>query len=384
MPKKPASRGGKSQQAGAGRGKPARAVRPEVVVIGSGAVGAACASALARGGERVRVLSHPGRSTTAMSGGHLLLQSKRPGPKLDAARRGLELIAEFALGQENDLRFRQTGSLILAVTDEEIAALRQHVDALTEAGVPVEWLDHAAACALESGLAPEVLAASYCPLDAQIDPAALAGAWLQDALAHGASLTSGAAVEGFVTTSGRVVGVVAGGREFAASAVVIAAGPWSADVAALAGVSLDLRPRRGLLLRSASERPLAARPLLSASYLAAKLEAEQSTVSFSFQQHPDGECVLGGSREFAGFEAEEPPEAAAAIIACGARYLPGVAALQWARHDLGFRPWTSTGLPFVGKCAVPGVYLACGHEGDGITLAADTAQQIAGLIGGVD
>jgi len=370
MPKKPAQRGA----------KPPRAAKPEVVVIGSGAVGAACASALARRGERVRVLSHPGRSTTAMSGGHLLLQSKRPGPKLEAARRSVEWLAEFALGQEDDLRYRRTGSLILAITDEEVAALRQHVNTLTEAGVPVEWLDRESARALEPGIAPEVVAASYCPLDAQIDPAALAGAWLQDALSHGASLTSGVAVESFVTAGGRVVGVVAGGREFAASAVVIAAGPWSAEVAALAGVTLDLRPRRGLLLRAVSGQPLAARPLLSASYLAAKLEAEQSMVSFSFQQHADGECVLGGTREFAGFEAAEPPEAAAAILECGARYLRGVRELDWSQHDTGFRPWTPTGLPYLGRSTVPGVYLACGHEGDGITLAADTAAQIAALI----
>ncbi|MGV3724651.1 MAG: FAD-dependent oxidoreductase, partial [Actinomycetota bacterium] len=90
MSKKPGQRGGKSRGP---QGKPARAVKPEVVVVGSGAVGAACASALARRGERVRVLSHPGRSTTAISGGHLLLQSKAPGPKLDAARRSLALVA---------------------------------------------------------------------------------------------------------------------------------------------------------------------------------------------------------------------------------------------------------------------------------------------------
>jgi D-hydroxyproline dehydrogenase subunit beta len=95
-----------------------------VIVIGAGVVGAACASALARAGCSVRVLYHPRRSTTQLSGGHLLLQSKRPGPSLDLARRSLELLAAFAGGREAALGYSRTGSLILALTVEELAVLR--------------------------------------------------------------------------------------------------------------------------------------------------------------------------------------------------------------------------------------------------------------------
>lgn len=377
MSRKPSHR---RQAAAAKPGSRSRPARSEVVIVGSGAVGAACASALARKGLAVRVLSHPGRSTTAVSGGHLLLQSRGPGPKLEAARRSVELVAEFARGREEALRYRRTGSLLLAVTDEECEALRAHVEALTDAGIAVGWWSGDQARELEPLLSPAVKAASYCGADAQIDPAALAGAWLQDALAHGAALNSGAAVEGFVTSGGAVVGVVAGGVEFAASAVVLAAGPWSAEIAALAWVNLELRPRRGLLLRAHSADPIAGRPLLGAAYLAAKHAPEPSAVAFSFQQHPDGECILGGTRDFAGFEAGDLDAASEAVRACGARYLPVVNHLRWERREVGFRPWTPTGVPYVGPSGVPGLLLACGHEGDGITLAADTALRIAELV----
>jgi glycine/D-amino acid oxidase-like deaminating enzyme len=353
-----------------------------VVVIGAGAVGAACASALARRGCPVRVFGDPARSTTAVSGGHLLLQSKRPGPSLDLARRSLELLALFAAGREEELLYRQRGSLVLARSEEEAQALRAHWERLREAGVPVEWLDGDASRELEPALSPSVLAASFCPLDAQVHPALLAAAWLQDAVEHRAVVASGARVESFVQSRGTVCGVVAGGVEYPASAVVIAAGPWSGEVAALAGVRLEIRPRRGILLRGHSGRPLASRPLLGAAYLAAKFGEEACGIGFSFQQGADGECVLGGSREFTGFSTEGIEPVAEQIRAAGAASLPALREVEWTRRDVGFRPWTPSGAPSVGPSGVPGLYLACGHEGDGITLAAATAERIAALIAG--
>jgi sarcosine oxidase subunit beta len=293
---------------------------------------------------------------------------------------------EFVAGREEELRYRQTGSLLLAVNAAEAEALRSHWEALNAAGVACEWLDGAAARLLEPELSPALQAATYCPEDAQIDPAALAGAWLQDALAHGASLSSGVLVEGFVTSHGSLTGVVAGQAEYAASAVILAAGPWSGELAAMAGAEVEIIPRRGLLLRGQTDRVLAARPLLGASYLAAKFndpaEPGQNRVSFSFQQHPDGECVLGGTRDFAGFTPEDAPEATEAVLTCGAQYLPAVRDVEWVQQNTGFRPWTRSGLPYLGATSVPSLYLACGHEGDGITLAAVTAERIADALCG--
>jgi glycine/D-amino acid oxidase-like deaminating enzyme len=356
------------------KGSRVTARAPEVIVVGSGAVGAACASALARRGVRVRVVSDPARSTTSVSGGQLLLQSKGPGAVLDLTRRSLELVAELAAGREEALGYRKSGSLLLAVTDAEAAALEQHARDQIDAGVPVEVLSGDAARRLEPELSGEIVAASYCRDDAQVDPRALAGAWLQDALAHGATITSGVRVESLVRTGRRITGVVAGQTELAAHAVVIAAGVWSGELTAMAGLPVEIRPRRGVLLRAVTERVLTQRPLLSGDYLTAKQGADPSSVTFGMQQHPSGECVLGGTRDFAGFDPGDVEAAEAAILACAMRYLPGVREIEWTRRDVGYRPWTPEGHPHIGRSAVPGVYLACGHEGEGITLAAATAE----------
>jgi sarcosine oxidase subunit beta len=241
----------------------------------------------------------------------------------------------------------------------------------------LEWLDGGGARLLEPAVSPEVIAASFCPSDAQVHPGALAAAWLQDAVAQGAAVVSGVLVDSFIMYRGAVRGVVASGTAFPAEAVVLAAGPWSGELAAMAGASVGVRPRRGVLLRGHSERVLASRPLLGASYLAAKFSDDPHAVAFSFQQHPDGTCILGGTREFAGFSTEGLDEAAARILECAGRYLAALREVAWAKPVAGFRPWTPDGLPRIGPSGVPGLYLACGHEGDGVTLAAATAEKIA-------
>jgi hypothetical protein len=95
-----------------------------------------------------------------------------------------------------------------------------------------------------------------------------------------------------------------------------------------------------------------------------------------------GECVLGGSREFVGFETAVSPDLPRRILEHALRYLPALAELEWGAPEPAFRPWTPDGQPRIGACEVPNLYLACGHEGDGITLAAATAERIAGMLVG--
>ena len=359
---------------------PRKSPPPEIVVVGAGVVGAACASALARAGHRVRVLSHPARSTTAVSGGHLLLQSKHPGPTLDLARRSLELLKEFVVGREEELGYRQNGSLILAASGDEEALLRAHFERVSAGGIHLQWLTGDQARELEPALSPAIRAASFCPLDAQVQPGALAAAWLQDALAHRASVTSGALVESFVTSAGAVTGVVAGGIEYPANAVVLAAGVWSGELARMAGADIEIIPRRGILLRGTADKAITSRPLLGAGYLAAKFGDAPCAIAFSLQQHPDNQCVLGGSRETVGFSTADTEPAARRIRECAGHYVPALAQVDWATTTVGFRPWTPEREPRIGPSGVPGLYLACGHEGDGITLAAGTAERLVASI----
>ena len=70
-------------------------------------------------------------------------------------------------------------------------------------------------------------------------------------------------------------------------------------------------------------------------------------------------------------------------------YLPGLRRLQALRIWTGFRPAPVDGRPFIGPWpSRPGVWLATGHEGLGITTSLGTARllvdQILGVASAID
>lgn len=348
---------------------------PTVLVIGAGIIGSASAAALAEAGYAVTVVHDPARNTAEASGGHLLCQSKSDGWQLDLARRSLELLQAQIRGHEDSLSYRQTGSLILAVDEEELIALREHRERLSRAGLPLELLSGEEARKLEPSLSARIRDATYCPLDAQIDPVALREFYRRRAAASGAKFVSGV-VASLFRINQRLAARFAG-EVLEAEVIVLAAGVWSQKLVETMSDFVELSPRRGLLLRARVQSVVTTRPLLGAKYLTAKFRENSyeldGPATFSLQQHPDGRLVLGGTREFAGYDWRVDPRQVKRVIACGSRYVRGLGRLNWGEPTIGYRPWASGGRPYVCDCESPGVFLAFGHEGDGITLAAATA-----------
>jgi glycine/D-amino acid oxidase-like deaminating enzyme len=183
----------------------------------------------------------------------------------------------------------------------------------------------------------------------------------------------------------RVVGVIADGERIAARAVVIAAGPWSAPLAASAGHRLPLEPRKGQLVRLAAPRPgLVRHKVVDGSYLASVMTADAGLqVSTVVETTYDGDVLVGSSRERRGFDAVVDPSVTDAIVQRASRLFPRLAALARADAWTGFRPWLPDHLPAIGPSrAVPGLWLATGHEGAGVALGPVTGWLVAQLYAG--
>ena len=64
-------------------------------------------------------------------------------------------------------------------------------------------------------------------------------------------------------------------------------------------------------------------------------------------------------------------------------FLPALADLTTVRTWTGFRPATPDKLPLIGRWPdVPGLWIAAGHEGLGITASLGTAAVLADLVSG--
>src|ERR687885_1252957 len=114
---------------------------PDVVVIGAGVVGAACALAAARAGLRVEVLDRGpvAGGTTGASEGNLLVSDKPPGPELDLALLSLRLWVELAEHVRavtgGGFEFERKGGLVVAADPAALPGLAALASDQRHAGV---------------------------------------------------------------------------------------------------------------------------------------------------------------------------------------------------------------------------------------------------------
>jgi glycine/D-amino acid oxidase-like deaminating enzyme len=163
--------------------------------------------------------------------------------------------------------------------------------------------------------------------------------------------------------------------------VVLAAGPWSARLAATAGLHLPLEPRKGQLVKLAGRLDVRHK-VVDGSYLAAVAAVDQDLqVSTVIETTYDGHVLVGSSRERKGFDTSVDPAVTAALIDEATRLMPAVRSLRQVDAWAGLRPWLPGGLPALGRSAT-GLWVATGHEGAGVGLGPISGELIAAAISG--
>jgi sarcosine oxidase subunit beta len=183
-----------------------------------------------------------------------------------------------------------------------------------------------------------------------------------------------------------VTGVITRSERISAGSVVIATGAWSAAAGQLVGINLPIQPRKGTLVVTApvADDFLRCKIILSAGYMDS-IHAGKGGVSVAanIQQVKNGNLLLGSTRQFAGFDFSVEAETAGQVLSRCTRYLPGLKQAQVIRMWAGLRPSTPDLLPVIGPVrSVPGLYVAAGHEGIGITEAPITGKLIQQMITG--
>ena len=160
-------------------------------------------------------------------------------------------------------------------------------------------------------------------------------------------------------------------------------------MAGLAGLDMPIKPRKGQLAVTEPIGFYMSPTIQCARYNVIKFHPEtikDETVlrlgsSMNIAQTEEGGLLIGGTREFAGFEGENTLEAIDTMMKRVLRFFPGLKDVHVIRYFSGFRPYTPDGMPLLGEVqALPGFYMAAGHEGDGIALSPITGQLIAELI----
>jgi sarcosine oxidase subunit beta len=224
------------------------ASRADVVIVGAGVIGAACAFHLARAGLAVLVLERapePGAGSTARAtGGFRAQYATAINVRLSLLAR--ERLRAFADETGVDPGFDPVGYLWLASGEAELGALRDACELQRRCGlaearlVAPDELGELAPFVAAAGLA----GAAWCPTDGVLSPTEIQRGYLEAAARLGATVRWGEPVVELARADRRITEVRTPRDAYATGLVVNAAGPWAASVATLAGVALPVTPLR--------------------------------------------------------------------------------------------------------------------------------------------
>jgi len=348
--------------------------RPDAVIVGAGIVGAACAYELARAGLRVLVCdaAFPGGGATAAGMGHIVVMDDSP-PQLALTVLSRRLWADLAPSLSPACEDQPTGTLWIAANAEEMDAVRAKQALCASVNVRADVLDAQALAAAEPHLRPGLAGALFVPDDRVLYPPNAARWFLDAAKARGATVRAGTTVS--AVAAGSVTLHVGGAAEkVEAGAVVVAAG---VDTGALIP-GLAIVPRKGHLVITDRYPGLIRHQLVELGYLHSAHTMTGASTAFNLQPRATGQVLIGSSRELVGRDAGINRAIVGQMVRRAEEFVPGLGQCQAIRTWTGFRPATPDSLPLIGAWpAIPGVWVAAGHEGLGITTATGTAAIIA-------
>ncbi|MHB8469085.1 MAG: NAD(P)/FAD-dependent oxidoreductase [Gaiellaceae bacterium] len=315
-----------------------------IVVAGSGAMGASVAYHLASLGADDVVVAERGEltggSTSRAMGG--VRQQFSTAAEVVLARESIAFLADLGPGL-----FQQVGYLFLATTEAGLAELEERRELQLGLGVPVQRVDASLVSGLETG---DVLGATCCWSDGVADPRAVAREVLRRAVALGVDVREHAAAE-----------------DVDCDVLVIAAGPWSAELAARHGVELPIRPLcRQLLETSALADLPATLPMV--------IEAE---TGFHFRRRHD-RLVLAMHDPEPRWTAETAVDESlfGDRLARLAHRYPSAAGATIENAWAGLYDMTPDAHPIVGRIAA-NVYAACGFSGHGFMQSPAVGRALA-------
>lgn len=370
---------------------------PDVVVVGGGIVGAACAYELARAGASVTLLEREELAAGASGRNNGLWVTPTDPQLLPMARaslgRYLELVDDSPVPYRLDRD--PIGLLAVALDEDEMALGARAHDPYHAASVEVEELGAEDALRLEPALSREVLGGWLVHHGHRLAPAALTVALALMAVDRGATVRHHLPARALIERGERVVGVVTDEGRIDADEVVVATGPWTHALLDPVGHRLPIAGARGWLVRldpgpdplhrlvGSAGWELATGRWEDGAVRAGDLEEVSAATSTLLHPATDGSLIAGSSRQPVLTPEAEEPGVPATIVRGAIRLVPSLAEARVRSGWWGIRPMTPDERPFVGRLA-DGLSVAAGHGSEGVILGAGTGQLIASILLGHD
>jgi glycine/D-amino acid oxidase-like deaminating enzyme len=342
----------------------------DVLIVGAGIVGTACALEFATAGLSVGLIEGdtPGSGATAAGMGHIVAMDDSE-PQLALTHYSQTLWNTLVQDEPERHEYSRCGTIWIAADDEEMKLVHQKHATYSTHHVPGTILDARQLYELEPHLRSGLAGGLLVPDDSVIYPPRSATALFERARDLGARLLNTSAIslvpDGVQLENGQVV---------PAGAVIIANGARSVELLP----ELPIRPRKGHLVITDRYADFVRHQLVELGYIKNAHASNGDSVSFNVQPRSTGQILIGSSRQFDTCSREVDYSILSRMLTLAIKYLPELQQLSCIRIWTGFRAATPDGLPLIGPHpARAGVWLATGHEGLGITTSLGTARLLA-------
>lgn len=346
----------------------------DVVIIGAGIVGAACAAECAREGLRVGIIEAHiiGGGATAAGMGHLVVMDDSDA-QFALTRYSQTLWDEIKGELPRQVEYDACGTIWVAADDEEMVEVRRKEKFYSERGVTVEVLDARALEEAEPNLRKGLAGGLRVPADSVIYPPCAAQFLAAQATSRGAKLFLGRAVESITREGVRL----SDGSTLSAGLVVNSAGSWSP----LLTPGLSVKKRKGHLVITDRYPGFVKHQLVELGYLKSAHSLTSDSVAFNIQPRRTGQLLIGSSRQYGAEHSKVDTPILSQMMERALEYMPRLGKLSAIRTWTGFRAATPDKLPLIGPhWEHERLYLATGHEGLGITTSLGTARLLVDQI----
>lgn len=349
---------------------------PEVIIVGAGVIGCACAHELASAGVRVSVFDarRVAEGASRASAGVLApyIEGHDSGPLRDLGRRSLALYDEFVqrvmAASGLTVQYTRNGTLEIALEFDDAVRLRAAADTLRAQEVPARWVDVAELQTVEPLTATGVRGGLLIESHGFVGVPDLVDALAASAMRSGAVFAQESRVISIDEGPGGRLAVESENGVSFADYVVLASGSWSSQIRIALAEPITVKPIRGQLLHLTWPTTQPLRHVIWAPdcYIVPWL---------------NGRVLVGATVEDAGFDERATAAGVRDLLEASCAVVPHLWQASFTEVRVGLRPASPDGLPVVGRStALPGLVYATGHYRNGVLLAPLTAALVRDLI----
>lgn len=365
----------------------------EVAVIGGGIVGSCVAYFIAESGLDCVLIEKDdiASGTSSRCDGNVSIVDKDPGYDSQLSWLSQEIMEDLQTKLDIPFEFREHGSILVCDNEQEMEACTDWVKKQRDNGLKFNVLRPKDIKKESPFFADDIPGGLECETDSLINPYLFCYSLVHKAKQFGMDLMTQSEVTNITKDDDFLIETTGGNVR--AKKVINAAGVWAPFVGKMLGLDIPIIPRKGHILVGSRQQPVMMRNVMEFGYLMNKFGMERIAdertqehgVALVLEPTESQNFLVGSSRQFVGYDSSVDINVVNTIARRALRFFPKMNDFKMIRSYTGFRPFTEDHLPIVSEVEeLPGFYIAAGHEGDGISLAAGSGKLMEQIVNGVD